>query len=136
MPWIACGAVLAAMSVAAGAFGAHGLRGKLESDASLSADRAARRLEIFDTAARYQMYHAIAILLTGAIAMRCSSIWLSVGGWCFVAGIIIFCGCLYAIALGGPRVLGAIVPVGGVGFIVGWVCLAIAALREGVPPEL
>jgi uncharacterized membrane protein YgdD (TMEM256/DUF423 family) len=128
--WIACGAVLAGLSVAAGAFGAHGLKSKLKADGGISADQAARRLEIFDTGARYQMYHALAILLAGLLATKQASIWWSAGGWCFIGGIVIFCGCLYAMALGGPRVLGAVVPIGGVGFIAGWVCLTIAALKR------
>ncbi|HVA45042.1 MAG TPA: DUF423 domain-containing protein [Pirellulales bacterium] len=140
MWWVACGAVLAGLSVAAGAFGAHGLKGRLAEDLKLSADEsahqeAARRLEIFDTAARYHMYHAIAVVLIGLAATRHSSIWLTAGGSLFVAGILVFCGCLYAMALGAPRILGAVVPFGGVGFILGWICLAIGAVQaasEGI----
>ena len=127
--WIACGAVLAGVAVAAGAFGAHGLTGKLKDDSSLSAEEKARRLDIFETAARYQMYHALGILLVGLVATRHSSIWLTVAGSCFVVGVLVFSGCLYALALGAPRFLGAIVPIGGVGFLLGWLSLAIAAVQ-------
>ncbi len=127
--WIACGAVLAGLAVAGGAFGAHVLTGKLKNDTSLSADEASHRLDIFETAARYQMYHALAMLLVGLVGTRHPSTSLTVAGCCFFLGVMIFSGCLYALALGGPKVLGAIVPIGGVGFIAGWVCLAMAALR-------
>ncbi|HEV3344409.1 MAG TPA: DUF423 domain-containing protein [Pirellulales bacterium] len=127
--WIACGALLAGLAVAAGAFGAHGLTSKLKNDTSLSAEEAARRLDIFETAARYQMYHALAILFTGLLATRQMSSSLTVAGCCFLFGVIVFSGCLYAIALGGPKLLGAIVPIGGVSFIVGWICLAIGAFQ-------
>lgn len=127
--WIACGALLAGLSVAAGAFGAHGLKNKLTHDAGLSNGDAARRLEIFDTAARYHMYHALAIIATGMVAMRRSSPCSTLAGVMFVLGIVIFSGCLYAMALGGPRTLGRIVPIGGVAFVVGWLLLALAAFR-------
>ena len=129
--WIACGALLAGLSVAAGAFGAHGLKSKLRSDASVSREEADRRLDIFDTAARYHMYHALAVTVAGLLAFRSSSPCLTAAGWLFVAGIVVFSGCLYAMALGGPRKLGAVVPIGGVSFIVGWVCLAVAAWHAG-----
>jgi uncharacterized membrane protein YgdD (TMEM256/DUF423 family) len=128
--WIAVGALLAGLAVAAGAFGAHRLRTTLRNDSGVSQEDAARRLEIFDTAARYHMYHALAVTLAGLLAMRHSSPCLTASGSSFVAGIVVFCGCLYAMALGGPRKLGAIVPIGGVSFIVGWVCLAVAAWRS------
>lgn len=127
--WIACGALLAGLAVGAGAFGAHGLTGKLRSNTSLSADEASHRLDIFETAARYQMYHALAVLLMGLVAVRHPSIWLTVAGVCFVLGVLIFSGCLYAMALGAPRFLGAIVPIGGGGVILGWISFAIGALQ-------
>jgi uncharacterized membrane protein YgdD (TMEM256/DUF423 family) len=127
--WIACGAVLAGLAVAAGAFGAHGLTGKLKGDTSLSAEEVSRRLDIFETAARYHMYHALAILLAGLVASRHPSAWSTVAGGCFVLGVVIFSGCLYAMALGAPKFLGAVVPIGGLSFIVGWIGLAIAAVQ-------
>ncbi|HWB09405.1 MAG TPA: DUF423 domain-containing protein [Pirellulales bacterium] len=115
--------------MAAGAFGAHGLSGKLKDDSSLSAEDRSRRLDWFETGARYHMYHALAVVLVGLVATRHPSIWLTVAGNCFVLGILIFSGCLYAMALGAPKFLGAIVPIGGTSFIAGWVGLAIAAFR-------
>jgi uncharacterized membrane protein YgdD (TMEM256/DUF423 family) len=129
--WIACGAVLAALSVVTGAFGAHGLRPALEKNAELSAEQVARRLETYETAARYHMYHAIAIVLAGLLASHFASRWLNVAGACFTLGILIFSGFCYALALGGPKFLGAIVPIGGVAFILGWLAMAVAAASKG-----
>jgi uncharacterized membrane protein YgdD (TMEM256/DUF423 family) len=130
--WVACGAVVAGLAVAAGAFGAHAIGDRIRKDTTLSeAERSAaqRNLEIFETAARYQMYHGLAMLLTGVLASRYASGWFTVAGSCFLLGVIVFCGLLYALALGGPRILGAIVLIGGVAFIAGWISLAIAALK-------
>lgn len=129
--WVACGAVLAALSVVTGAFGAHGLKPALAKNAALSAEQIARRLETYETAARYHMYHAIAIVLTGLLASHAASRWLNVAGACFVLGIVIFSGLCYALALGAPKVLGAIVPIGGVAFILGWLAMAVAAVTKG-----
>ena len=129
--WIVCGALLAALSVALGAFGAHGLKPRLAQDASLSAEAAAKRLETYETAARYQMYHAIGLALVGLLSAGGGNRSLDAAGWCFLAGILVFSGLCYALALGGPRRLGAIVPFGGVAFIAGWVALALGALRKG-----
>lgn len=129
--WLACGALLAGLSVSAGAFGAHWLTGRLRDDSSLSEKEVNRRLEIFDTAARYQMYHAIGVILVGLMSVRSSSPGLTAAGWLFVGGIAIFCGCLYAMGLGAPRLLGAVVPIGGASLIIGWLCLAVAAWRSG-----
>lgn len=122
---------MACLSVSAGAFGAHWLTNRLRSDSSILEADADRRLEIFQTAARYHMYHAMGVSLVGVIALRTSSPCLTAAGCLFVIGIIIFCGCLYAMSLGAPRVLGAIVPFGGASFIIGWLCLAVAAWRNG-----
>lgn len=127
--WVICGAVLGGLSVALGAFGAHGLLGALESQ-GLSAADLARRLENWETAARYHMYHALALIAVGWIASRSGGAWSSVAGWCFIVGTAIFSGCLYALVLSGVRVLGAIVPIGGVLLIVGWLSLAIAAAKS------
>ena len=115
-PLIALGAINAALAVAAGAFGAHGLRDRLEP----------RALDIFETAARYQMYHALAMVLAGVIAARGAS----TAGWLFQVGIVIFSGSLYALALTDVKVLGAITPLGGVAFLAGWLWLAYAAWRR------
>lgn len=119
--WIVIGAVFAALAVGSGAFGAHGLKERLERSAKPDAK------EIYETAARYQMYHALALVLVGLMSLHGSARALDVAGVCFVVGILIFSGLLYALALGGPRILGAIVPIGGTAFIVGWLALAIAA---------
>jgi len=112
---IALGAVNGAIAVAAGAFGAHGLRERLD----------ARMLEIFETGARYQMYHALAIVLCGVIATRGAA----TAGWMFQIGIIVFTGSLYALSLTGVKWLGAITPLGGLAFIAGWAYLAYTAWR-------
>ncbi len=112
---VAIGAVNAALAVAAGAFGAHGLRERLD----------ARSLEIFETGARYHMYHALAIVLCGVLATRGAT----TAGWLFQAGIVVFSGSLYALSLSGVRVLGAITPLGGLAFMVGWAYLAWSAWR-------
>jgi len=111
-PLIAVGALNAAIAVAAGAFAAHGLRERLEP----------RALEIFETGARYQMYHAFAIIIAGLVVARTA-------GWLFQAGIVLFSGSLYALALSDVKVLGAITPFGGLAFIVGWLWLGWTAWR-------
>ena len=109
---VALGAINAAAAVAAGAFAAHGLRGRLE----------ARALEVFETGARYHMYHALAMIAAGLLAAKAP-------GWIFLAGIVLFSGSLYALALTDVKVLGAITPLGGLAFLVGWVWLAVRVLR-------
>jgi uncharacterized membrane protein YgdD (TMEM256/DUF423 family) len=112
------GAVLGFLAVAAGAFGAHALRSRLSPE----------MLAVFETAARYQMYHALALLIVAsAIGHLGSARLLVLAGWCFVAGILLFSGSLYALALTGTGVFGAITPIGGLGFLAGWACLAIFA---------
>jgi len=125
-PFLPIGAISGALAVAAGAFGAHALRAQLEP----------RLLEVFETAARYQMYHALAIMLVGGWIASCGATasgqvrLVYVSGWAFVAGTCLFSGSLYAMAFSGIRALGAITPLGGVAFIVGWLLLAVAALRR------
>jgi uncharacterized membrane protein YgdD (TMEM256/DUF423 family) len=114
-PLIALGALNAAVAVGAGAFAAHGLRDRLD----------ARALEVFETAARYQMYHAIAIVLAGILATRGAQ----TAGWIFQAGIVLFSGSLYVLALTSVRGLGAITPLGGVAFLAGWLWLGWTAWR-------
>ncbi|MFY7923558.1 MAG: DUF423 domain-containing protein [Gemmatimonas sp.] len=114
------GAVSAAIGVGAGAFGAHALRARLEP----------RMLDVFETGARYQMYHALALVAASWIVGRWPGTLSTASGWLFVAGTLLFSGSLYAMALTGVRALGAITPIGGVCFIAGWICLALAA-RNG-----
>ena len=116
--WIILGALFGALAVGTGAFGAHGLKDRLE---------ASGRAETYETAVRYQMYHALALVLLGLLALQGPSPWWNAAGLCFTAGILVFSGLLYGLSLGGPKILGAIVPIGGVGFIVGWVFMAVAA---------
>jgi uncharacterized membrane protein YgdD (TMEM256/DUF423 family) len=113
------GAISGFVSVAAGAFGAHALRARLSPE----------YLAIFETGARYQMYHALALLAVAWAAGRWMGplpLW---AGWLFVVGTVLFSGSLYLLALTGIRWLGAITPLGGVAFLAGWLCLALAVLR-------
>ena len=125
--WIRIGAVLGGLGVIAGAFGAHGLEGKIDS----------RGLEVFETAAKYQMYHAPALLAVGLLMlMGRGGTALNLAGWSFLLGTLIFSGTLYALALTGIRWLGAITPIGGLALIVGWFALAVAAGSSGKPTGL
>ncbi len=111
--------ILGALGVAAGAFGAHALEGRVEP----------RMLEVFETAARYQMYHALALLGVAWLAGQTQSTAASVAGWSFLVGIVIFSGSLYLMTFTGMRWLGAITPIGGTALIVGWIALVVAATR-------
>jgi uncharacterized membrane protein YgdD (TMEM256/DUF423 family) len=119
--FVALGAISALLAVAAGAFGAHALRDRLAAD----------RLAVFETAARYQMYHALALLAAGWAVGRWPGGAAVAAGWLFVAGTLVFSGSLYLLTLTGARWLGAITPLGGLAFILGWAALAWAALRAG-----
>jgi uncharacterized membrane protein YgdD (TMEM256/DUF423 family) len=114
------GSLSGGMAVALGAFAAHGLRSRLTPDL----------LANFETGARYQMYHALALLAVAwAVTHWTRSAFPSYAGWLFVAGTVLFSFSLYLLALTGSRWLGAITPLGGVAFVAGWVCLALAAWR-------
>ena len=108
--------VLAGLAVAAGAFGAHALRGRLDPAA----------LATFETAARYQLIHALAAAFAADRAARESGVAAARASGLFVAGIALFSGSLYVLALGGPNIAGAITPLGGLAFMVGWVLLAMS----------
>jgi uncharacterized membrane protein YgdD (TMEM256/DUF423 family) len=114
------GAWSALISVAAGAFGAHALRGSL----------APELLAAFETAARYQMYHALGLLAIARVASRWRTSLVRWAGGLFVGGTLLFSGSLYALALTGNRRLGAVTPIGGAAFLTGWICLALASRRE------
>ena len=118
--FFALGALAALVGVAAGAFGAHGLRDRLD----------AEMLATFEVGVRYQMYHAFALLVAAWAATRWPGSLVTASGWCFLAGIVIFSGSLYLLTFTGIRWLGAITPIGGVAFLAGWLCLAVAAWRE------
>jgi uncharacterized membrane protein YgdD (TMEM256/DUF423 family) len=116
------GSVAGFVAVAFGAFGAHALRNKLSAD----------MLAVFETGVRYQMFHALALLIT-AIAVARFDGWVArAAGWCFLAGIVLFSGSLYALALTGVRSFGAITPLGGVAFLAGWGLLVYLALASAV----
>ena len=116
------GAVLGFLGVAFGAFGAHGLKNRLSPEL----------LAVFETGVRYQMYHVFALLIVAAaIGHIGSARLLVISGWSFFAGILLFSGSLYALALTGVGMLGAVTPIGGVLFLIGWASLAIFALARG-----
>lgn len=116
--------VIGAAAVAFGAFGAHALRGMLDE----------RALTTWHTAVEYQFWHALALLATAVLARTATRRrWLGIAAAAFVAGVVLFSGSLYALALGAPRVLGAITPFGGVAFIAGWLALAAHAMRDAAP---
>ena len=113
-------AIFGGLGVALGAFGAHALRDRL----------AAEMLAIFETGVRHQMYHALALFGVAFAAARWPTSALPVAaGWLFAAGILVFSGSLYVLAVSGVRWWGAVTPIGGVALIAGWICLLIVALR-------
>jgi uncharacterized membrane protein YgdD (TMEM256/DUF423 family) len=121
--FLSVGAVSALVAVATGAFGAHALRDRLSAD----------MLGTWQTAAAYQMYHALALLVVGVVLGRFSSDgspWLTAAGWLFVAGTVVFSGSLYALALSGVTWLGAVTPLGGVAFLLGWAAVAIGVWQR------
>ncbi|HVZ70169.1 MAG TPA: DUF423 domain-containing protein [Rhizomicrobium sp.] len=114
--WLIVAALNGFIAVAAGAFGAHGLRGSYD----------AQSMSVFETGALYHMFHALAIGIA-AIALRSSSTnW---PAWLFLAGIVLFCGSLYSMALSGVRAIGIVTPFGGLAFLAGWAALAYAAWK-------
>lgn len=119
--FFALGAVSAFVGVAAGAFGAHGLRERLTPE----------MLATFETGVRYQMYHALGLMLAAWAAARWPGTLTASAGWLFVIGTLIFSGSLYLLTLTGARWLGAITPIGGLAFLAGWLCLAWTAVRQG-----
>lgn len=120
---VGVGAASALIAVAAGAFGAHTLREQLDPD----------RLAIFETAARYQMYHALALVGAGVAADRWPDAHIMRTGWLFLLGTLVFSGSLYLLALTGTRWLGAITPIGGAAWLAGWALFAVSALRRAAP---
>jgi uncharacterized membrane protein YgdD (TMEM256/DUF423 family) len=106
------------IGVALGAFGAHGLRGRLTPD----------MLGVFETGVRYQLIHAVALLAVAGLMDRLSGSLVTAAGWLFLAGMVLFSGSLYLLALTGITILGAITPIGGLAFLAGWACLAFAAI--------
>ena len=121
--FLTLGAVSAAIAVACGALGAHALRDRLDG----------RMMETFEAAVRYQMYHALALLVVAWVAERSPGSLVSWAGWLFAGGTVLFSGSLYALSLGGPRWLGPVTPLGGLSFLGGWLCLAMSAWKGSGP---
>jgi uncharacterized membrane protein YgdD (TMEM256/DUF423 family) len=119
MNWIFLGALGGALAVAAGAFGAHGLAARL----------GPRELQLWETAARYLMYGSFALVLLGLYGLQGARRGIDGSGWCLLLGSLIFSGTVFALALGGPRWLGAVTPIGGTLLIAGFLVFAWAALR-------
>ena len=117
--FFAFGSGFALIAVITGAFAAHTLKSRLSPD----------MFQVFEVAVRYQMYHALGLIAVAWATSQWSSQLITVSGWLFVAGIVIFSGSLYILSLTGVRWLGAITPIGGVAFIVGWGCLLWTAIR-------
>ena len=124
--WLVSGAVLGFVGVAAGSFGAHGLKALLDANGQAAN---------WETAVRYCLFHALALLLAGMLAglpqAAAARGLLAAAGWSFLVGTLIFSGCLAALAVSGVKILGAIVPIGGVLMLVGWACLALAGWTCG-----
>jgi uncharacterized membrane protein YgdD (TMEM256/DUF423 family) len=114
------GAVFGFLGVAAGAFGAHALRDTLPPD----------RLQVFETGARYQLIHALALIAVALALDRAASGALTAAGWLFVLGQVIFAGSLYALALSGVRLWGAVTPLGGLCYLAGWALFAISFAKR------
>ena len=122
---VAVGATLAGLAVAAGAFGAHSLKEVVSPE----------RLDVFDTAVRYQMMHALALLLVAALSGEGLERPLRIATTLFVVGIVLFSGSLYALVLSDIPVFGAVTPFGGVSFLVGWGAVVGWALSRRRPPR-
>ncbi len=118
--WLVVGAVFAALTVLIGAFGAHGLKSKVSPEYLL----------IFETGVRYQMYHSLALVLIGTIGYYLPQSSLAPVGYFMIAGIMIFSGSLYLLVLTNIRWLGAVTPIGGIFFIIGWLLLAYNIYRS------
>ncbi|MCF7817025.1 MAG: DUF423 domain-containing protein [Kiritimatiellales bacterium] len=118
--FLSLGSISGALAVMIGAFGAHGLKDKLTTE----------MLAIYKTGVEYHFYHTLALLIVGVVALHCKSALLTASGWSMVVGIVIFSGSLYALSISGIRILGAITPIGGLCFIIGWVLLALAVVKS------
>jgi uncharacterized membrane protein YgdD (TMEM256/DUF423 family) len=112
------------LGVALGAFGAHGLKSRLEAAAD-----GAQRLGWWQTGAQYHLVHALALVVAAYLASKHAGAAASVAGFCFAGGIVVFSGSLYAMTLSGVRVLGAVTPFGGLLMLAGWLAVVVAALR-------
>jgi uncharacterized membrane protein YgdD (TMEM256/DUF423 family) len=113
------GALFGLLGVVLGAFGAHALKGRLTPE----------DLTIFETGVRYQMYHALALLVLAGLAPRLPGALTTAAGWLFTAGVLVFSGSLYVLVFSGQRWLGAVTPLGGLAMILGWALLALRIFR-------
>jgi uncharacterized membrane protein YgdD (TMEM256/DUF423 family) len=119
-PFLPLGALAGMLAVVFGAFGAHALRNRLDDYA----------LRVYETAVSYHFYHALALVAVGLLALHQGQTpLLRASGWLFLLGLLVFSGSLYLLALTGARWLGAVTPLGGLAFIAGWACLAVAGWR-------
>ena len=119
MLWVRIGAIFMFAAVGLGAFGAHALRQRLSPE----------MLAIFETGVRYHVYHALGLFAVAWVADKNPASWAHAAGWAFTVGIVVFSGSLYVLSFTGVRWLGAITPLGGVVFLVGWILLFLAAGR-------
>jgi len=118
--FITLGSLSGMLAVVFGAFGAHGLRGRLDAYA----------MGVYETAVQYHFYHSLALLAVGVIALsQPHTAMLRSSGWLFLVGILIFSGSLYLLSVSGIKWLGAITPLGGLAFIAGWACLAVTGWK-------
>jgi uncharacterized membrane protein YgdD (TMEM256/DUF423 family) len=119
--FLSLGSIFAGSAVMAGAFASHALRSQISKP----------MLEVFEVGTRYQIYHALALLVVAILINQTPTppLLLMVSGWLFIAGILIFSGSLYALSFTDIKILGAITPIGGVAFIAGWIILAIASFQ-------
>lgn len=122
---LACAALLGAVAVVLGAFGAHALRATLD-------DRA---IAIWQTGVDYQFRHVLALLALGLLARTQATRAMVLASCAWILGIVLFSGSLYALALGAPRAIGAVTPLGGLCFIIGWLALAWAVWRRPADPD-
>lgn len=120
MGWVSIGSALMFLGVGLGAFGAHALSARLP----------AERLLTFETGVRYHFYHALALFVVAWLSVRQPSGLLTGAGWAFTLGVVVFSGSLYMLSLTGLRWLGAITPLGGLAFLIGWVLLLLASLQS------
>lgn len=141
--WIILGAVLASLSVVLGAFGAHGLETKLKTlyadqtreIAGLVVPASYKYAQDWITAARYQMYHAIGLILLGLVSSNPATRSQILAAWSFVLGILLFSGSLYALVLTGQKWLGMVAPIGGLFMIIAWIAFAVGASASRAASE-
>lgn len=123
--WLAFAGLSVAVATALGAFGTHALKPVLPP----------ARFESFETAVAYQFFHSLGLLVLALLRGRRDGALLRWSAWLIVAGLLLFCGSIYALTLGAPRALGMVAPFGGTAFMLAWLLFALALWREGISPE-